>query len=356
MGPLADKRGNNTMGKQQQANGTEWTSPGALWVAGMLWVSGLGCVVAGGVVCLVGRLSGEEVWLMDPPAAILLLGGSGALLMGLGVFLAGILHYLRRVVEESGSLLQDVRRLLSGQTQNQAILTQVSENILLCDAIKTIAFREKDLQVLQDAIQQDMRRERWDSAEALIQGLATRFGRRGEAERLRGQMEQYKKATIEEKIEGTIEHIESLWMIHHYEEAQREVEALLQLYPENGKVGQLQGQTEHRRHLHKKELLERWNRAVNDNDYDQGVELLKLLDQYLTATEAAALEESARGVFRGKLQSMGVQFSMYVTEKQWAKALQVGRQIMKDFPRSRMAQEVREKLDALEQRAQEQGT
>ena len=39
-----------------------------------------------------------------------------------------------------------------------------------------------------------------------------------------------------------------------------------------------------------------------------------------------------------------------------AKALQVGRQIMKDFPRSRMAQEVREKLDALEQRAQEQGT
>ncbi len=342
------------MGKRQQASRTKLTTPGTLWIVGLLWVLGLGCLVAGAVVCVRCWLGGQETSAVDPLAGVLVAGGTVLLLVGVGVFLLGCLHYLRRVVEESGSMTQDLRRLLSGQTQNQAILTQVSENILLCDAIKAIAFREKDLHVLQDAIGQDMRRERWDSAVALIKELAERFGRRAEAERLRVQLEQYKKATIEEKIDATIEHIESLWMIHHYEDAEREVEALLQLYPQNAKVGQLRGQTEKRRLDHKKELLERWNRAVSSHDYEQGVEVLKLLDQYLTPTEAAALRESVRGVFKGKLQNMGIQFSMFVTEKQWSKALQVGRDIMREFPRSRMAQEVREKLGVLERRAQEQ--
>ena len=40
--------------------------------------------------------------------------------------------------------------------------------------------------------------------------------------------------------------------------------------------------------------------------------------------EAAALEESARGVFRARLHKMGVQFSLFVTEKAWNKALKLG--------------------------------
>ena len=64
-------------------------------------------------------------------------------------------------------------------------------------------------------------------------------------------------------------------------------------------------------------------------------------------------EETAREVFRGKLQNYGVQFTMFVTEKQWAKALDVGKKIIEEFPNTRIAQEVREKLDILEQRARQ---
>ena len=90
---------------------------------------------------------------------------------------------------------------------------------------------------------------------------------------------------------------------------------------------------------------------LTEDDLDQGVDVLKLLDGFLTPTEGAALKESARGVFRAKLQKLGVQFSLFVTEKKWTQALELGNEIIAEFPNSRMAQEVRERLQILHQRA-----
>jgi hypothetical protein len=86
---------------------------------------------------------------------------------------------------------------------------------------------------------------------------------------------------------------------------------------------------------------------------DKGIEILRELDQYLTKNEAAALEESARGVFRTKLHNMGLQFSLAVTEHNWRDALALGRQIMEEFPNSRMASEVRERIGILTKRAEQ---
>jgi hypothetical protein len=191
----------------------------------------------------------------------------------------------------------------------------------------------------------------WESAMNLIGELDEKFGCKQEALQLRAELDEFRKATIQEKIDKSIKHIESLWMIHHYEEAQREVDLMMKMYPQDDRVQALEGQTDKRQQDHKKELLARWDKAVKNNDVDQGVELLKLLDNYLTPTEAAALEESARGVFKAKLHNMGVQFSLFVTEKEWIKALKLGKEIIDEFPNSRMAQEVRDKLPVLEERA-----
>ena len=74
---------------------------------------------------------------------------------------------------------------------------------------------------------------------------------------------------------------------------------------------------------------------------------------YLTPNEGLALQEAARDVFRNKLHSLGVQFSLAVSEKQWAKALETGQQIIHDFPNSRMAEEIREKVDVLRQKVEQ---
>ena len=63
-------------------------------------------------------------------------------------------------------------------------------------------------------------------------------------------------------------------------------------------------------------------------------------------TKLLALQEAARDIFRTKLHNLGVQFSIAVTEKQWTGAFNIGRQIIKDFPNSRMSHEIRAKMEA----------
>jgi cell fate (sporulation/competence/biofilm development) regulator YmcA (YheA/YmcA/DUF963 family) len=325
-----------------------------LWITGLVWLLAIASLVYTIVVVMLsGRQNNMESALslaqqVQWGYALTVFFTLGAL--GLSC-MTGLMS-LARAKESVDAQVEAVRKLQSGQTDVQAILTQISENVLLSDAVKSIAFRENDHTVLREAIEEDLKQQRWNSAASLIEVMAKRFGSREEAMHLRAQLEQKRKASIEAKIDAAIKHIESLWMIHSYEEAQQEVNTLLQLYPTSEKALNLQGETKNRRQAHKKELLERWNKAVKDKDFEQGVELLKLLDKYMTTEEAAQLQESARGVFKGKLQNMGVQFSLFVTEKKWTKALQVGKQIIEEFPMSRMAQEVQEKLEVLEQRAQ----
>ncbi|MBN1764719.1 MAG: hypothetical protein JW860_05630 [Sedimentisphaerales bacterium] len=271
--------------------------------------------------------------------------GAGACLL--------VLLYIHDILMNSNSMITDLRRMALGQTKNEALLTNISENLLLSDAIKSVAFREKDRSVLQDAIRQDIHREKWDSARLLILELENRFGCRKEAQSLRGELDKHRNASQQDKIDTVIQQIESLWMIHHYNEAENEVEALSQLYPENEKVLALRGRTEIHRQKHKKGLLDRWEQAKKENDFDQGVEIIKLLDDYLTPEEGEALREAARDVFRAKLHNMGVQFKLFVTERKWRQALKVGQEIINEYPNTRMAQEVRDKLKILQERAQE---
>ena len=184
-----------------------------------------------------------------------------------------------------------------------------------------------------------------------MEELEQRFGCRRRVQELRDEMAKLQQATRQEKLDAAIEHISSLWMIHRYDDALSEAGALARLYPDEPRVQNLSAETEDRRQAHKQQLLSRLDKLLEVNDVDQGVEVLKLLDGFLTPTEAAALQESARGVFRAKLQKLGVQFSLFVSERKWSQALRVGRAIIGEFPNSRMAQEVREKLEVLEQRA-----
>ena len=85
-------------------------------------------------------------------------------------------------------------------------------------------------------------------------------------------------------------------------------------------------------------MLQSYGEAVRKKDVDRSIELLHELDIYLTPQEAAALQESARGVFRAKLHQMGVQFAICVTDERWSEAIRAGEDIVREFPNPRMAQ------------------
>jgi hypothetical protein len=102
----------------------------------------------------------------------------------------------------------------------------------------------------------------------------------------------------------------------------------------------------------KKALLSAWDEAVKRQETDRSLEILKSLDMYLTSNEALALQEAAKDVFRTKLHNLGVRFSMAVSDHHWGEALDVGQQIITEFPNSRMSEEIRGKLDILKQNVQ----
>ncbi len=93
---------------------------------------------------------------------------------------------------------------------------------------------------------------------------------------------------------------------------------------------------------------------MTQQETDRSLEILRELDMYLTPNEALALQEAAKDVFRTKLHNLGVQFTLAVSDKRWSSALEIGQQIMKDFPNSRMSVEIRDKLHVLQQNVQMQ--
>ena len=195
-------------------------------------------------------------------------------------------------------------------------------------------------------------RQDYKTAEALIDTIETSLGYSDEAAHLREEVAESRKATLEEKIDMEVKRIQQIIERHDWSHATRESQQLLKLFPDNPKVAALPERIQAARATHKRDLLRVYDEAVRKNDVDGSVELLKELDSYLSSQEAAALAESARELLRAKLHNLGVQFSIFVTEEQWSQAIAIGKQIIREYPNSRMAQEVREKMDQLHAKAE----
>jgi hypothetical protein len=115
----------------------------------------------------------------------------------------------------------------------------------------------------------------------------------------------------------------------------------------------LQKEIETRRQAHKRQLLDAWYDAVNRKDVDGSIEILKKLDLYLTPQEGEMLQETARGMFKLKLENLKAQFAQAVQDHRWTEAVRLGDTIIQDFPNSRIAAECRETMETLRKRAAE---
>jgi len=178
-------------------------------------------------------------------------------------------------------------------------------------------------------------------------------GYESEARRLLQEVDDYRNATTEQKVQAAINRVESLIEARDWTRALRETQRLGGLFADNAKIAGLPRRIHLARTKHKRDLLQAYGEATRKNDVDRSIDLLRELDAYLTPQEAAALSESARGVFKARLSNLGVQFAIYVEDEQWTQAIAAGQEIIREFPNSRMAQEVREKIPVLQARAAE---
>ena len=247
---------------------------------------------------------------------------------------------LNRLAEQAGRL----ETLLENQT---AAAKKIADLLTLSEQAKTLLYHDREVEAIREMVHQMLVRQDYGAAEQLIESVEQRPAYAQEAAALRKDVAATRQATLEGRTDLAIKRIEELVKRHQWHGATREARQLAQAYPNNPKVSGLPARLETLKAHHKRDLLEAYGDAVRRNDLDAGIDLLKQLDTFLTPQEAAALQDSARGVFRAKLHTLGVQFAIQVTEGQWKKAIAIGEDIIRNFPNSRMAQEVLTRMDQL---------
>jgi hypothetical protein len=321
----------------------------------------LGLLVIGTVAVTVELLLGYEVyrqagqvphsrWLVLAGgllAALLELVVAGWVLVG-----AGLVRVIVRNAEAVVSAAGRLQRIESVLEDQNAGVKELAALAPLSDQAKAMIFRDREIEALREIVHADLMRQDYDTAERLLDTVADRFGYADEAERLRAEVAESRQATMAEKLDKAVVRVQQIMDRHDWGRALRESQRIARLFPDSAKAAGLTRRVEEARAAHKRALLQNYAEAVRRNDVDRGIQLLKELDLYLTPQEAAALQESARGVFRAKLHNLGVQFAIHVTDERWAEAVTTGEEIVNEFPNSRMAEEVRQKMGLLRSRAE----
>jgi hypothetical protein len=280
-------------------------------------------------------------------------------LLGSLVFLVALLTMLSRVsgivntlrdnstrMEEAARALQDIHRGL----------VEINHSTRVSEVVKTIAFRDEERQSLREAVFDKLKERDFNGAYEILDEIANHSGYRALAEELRHEVDQYRDATEDERIDQAIAHIETLLDGSHWARASVQIEALIRTHPGSDKARAMRQRLVDRKEQRKRALLTAWDNAITRQETDRSLDILRELDMYLTPNEALALQEAAKDVFRTKLHNLGVQFAMAISDKQWPDALEVGQQIMRDFPNSRMSGEIRDKLHVLRQNVQMQNS
>jgi hypothetical protein len=259
--------------------------------------------------------------------------------------------------ETAGKRTEESTAALRDRLESMAVvLNEIHEAGLLSDRAKSVAYREKDRDALRRAIREDMAKRDWEGALVLANEMESLFGYKQEAMKFREEVYKHQEEIFRRQINDGIGVIERHCRAEAWSDAVREAERLMSTYKGDPQVMSLPQEIENRRQNHKAQLMASFQDALNRKDNDGAISLLKKLDLYLTRAEADAMQDTVRNLFKEKINDLRTQFALAVQDHKWAESVRLGEIIVRDFPNSGIAREVKEKLDTLRQRATEPET
>ncbi|MCE9591066.1 MAG: hypothetical protein K8S99_11135 [Planctomycetes bacterium] len=230
-------------------------------------------------------------------------------------------------------------------------LAMIDERLQHSDAAKRIIYREKDRDAMRRAIREDISKKEFESAMVMVTQMGQVYGYRQEAEDLREEVMRARASDLEAQINQSLAGFEKMLVDHEWDRAVAEAAKIQRLFPDSLKVRDLSKRAREARELYKHSVERQFLQAAERDDVELAMELLKELDKYLTEAEAGPFREVARGVIGKKRQNLGVQFKLAVQDKEWMQAVRVGEQVIREFPNTKMSDEVRGMLDLLRERA-----
>lgn len=230
-------------------------------------------------------------------------------------------------------------------------MTDLREQGSLSEDARRVVNRRRDRAVLRAAIEEDIAAEEWEAAMVLVDELAQRFGYRADAEEFRARIEQARYETVQRRVNEAAQRVDELLVQRRWDQARAEALRIRRVFPDADKARTLVDRVDHARAIYKSDLERRFLQAAQGERIDDAMSLLKELDQYLTESEAEPFREVARGVIGKARENLGARFKIAVQDHRWAEAVDLGQQIIQQFPNSRMAGEVRQMMDTIRTRA-----
>src|SRR5207247_5982840 len=216
----------------------------------------------------------------------------------------------------------------------------------ISDRAQQVSYRRRDRDALRRAIHEEIGDHDWEAALVLAGDMEEVFGYKQEADRFRREIEGKRNEAVRKQVAEAVAVIDRHMRGEKWQDALAEAHRASQSFPTDEQAHALPQQVEERRLGHKRKLFEGFRAALARHDNDGAIEILRKLDPYLTPQEAEGMQETARNLFKEKLNSLRTQFALAVHERNGREALHLGEIIVRDFPNTRIAQEVRATTDA----------
>jgi len=231
---------------------------------------------------------------------------------------------------------------------------KLMESLQMSENAKRVLFRDRELELFRKTVQEDIERGEFHSALVLCEQMGAEFGAVEEAEQLRTQV----NAIIHENHEGRIREelgklqqtLEECNWVQAYQDAAK----MRRLFPDSPLLHGIEQRISNVRTEYRHRLEDRFLDAAKRDDIEQEMSLLRELDGYLTPDEARRFRDTADNVITTYRESLGARFKMAVGDHRWKQAIEFGDEITRQFPNTKMAQEVLDMIDTIKERSTEE--
>ncbi|MCH2135679.1 MAG: hypothetical protein MK101_03740 [Phycisphaerales bacterium] len=249
-------------------------------------------------------------------------------------------------------------RRSSSQVVNpdRSMLLEIRDSVMLSDTAKRVLFRDRELELLQNTIEQDIEACAYNRALVLCDDMERLLGASPEAEALRERVLVARNRQLAAQIQQESEAVVALLESGDWEEADRAAQRLQRLYPDSPALHGLEGRIATVKGRWKRDIADSFKAAASRGEIDLAMDLLRTLDRVLEPGEAEHIREAARDVVAQHRETLSTRFKLAVSDHHWADAIAIGREIIREFPNDTMAHEVQAMFPTLESRAMEQSS
>lgn len=250
-----------------------------------------------------------------------------------------------------GSMFSASRRRPAGDEPTlEERLARIEEHAMLSDGAKRLLYRDRELDLLRMILEQDIASGQHDAALHLVDELGSNFGRLEEAEHHRGRIDSIRRSEVEGRIAEGMQSIRRLLANGEWNAATSAADRLHRLLPDAPGLDGLVNQIASARHRHAIEVETRMRDAHAEGRIDEAMHLLRDLDRHLVGEESSRAVDVAQPIIVAHRDLVGRRFRDAVGEKRWRDAVGLGESIAREYPNTRMAEEVGEMLPVLRQR------